>query len=303
MSAPFSPSRSYTLVLSAYDRSPTLRTMESHTLSALASRAPVQRWVHRREAVNVRRLVSPILDALATLDIGYEPYGSADLVALELLRGCWRQRTAYWGWSSEVWVAELGTSSREAAKRYESVRRQIAIAIAYVLGCFREIWLLGRVDRQRLSRKIFGSAAVNTSVTTVDHVLLSWGYGKSAGQGSIAHRALADAMLLSGSPRLTDLTTDVLDALRRVPGRCDAGVHVLHRVLHALDIVSVPPPPLRPWPITGPRSSVDRVGRAMGEDVNQPEGDTSLDAHGVPEGWALARRDSPGGARTRRMEP
>ena len=256
MSATSAPCRSSTLAVTGYDRTPTLMKVERDALRALASPVHRQRWRHRREGGQLERLVTPIIDALAVLDTGHDPmeYGSADLVALELLRGCWRQRAAYWGWSREIWVAELGTSSREAAKRYPSVHRQTAIATAYVLGCFRDIWLLGRIDRQRLSRKIFGSAAVNACIAAVDQVVLSWGYGKSAGQGSIAHLALADAILLSGSPRLTDMTTDVLDALRRVPGRCDAdaGVHVLHRVLHALEVVPAPPPPLRPWPITGP---------------------------------------------------
>ena len=249
--------RSCALVTAGYDRRPTLSDQEVDALRAIVSPVPLRRWLRRPEAVALERLVTPIIDALATLDVGHEPtvHGNADLVALELLRGCWRQRSAYWGWTCETWVAELGTRSTEAEARYLSGRRQTAIAIAYVLGCFRDVWLLGSVERQPLSRKIFGKTAVDASVATLDEVLRSWGYRKSAcGHGCVSHLVLADAMLLNGSPRLKDLTPDVLEALRRVPGRRhpNAGVHLLHRVLHALDIVPAPAPPQTRWPVTGP---------------------------------------------------
>src|SRR4029077_3567992 len=93
-----------------YDRTPTLSDAELEAVRALAPSAPLRRWLRRPEAVVLERLVTPLVDAITALDIDYGPtvHWNADLVALELLRGCWRQRSAYWGWTTEVWVAELG---------------------------------------------------------------------------------------------------------------------------------------------------------------------------------------------------
>jgi hypothetical protein len=115
--------------------------------------------------------VTPLLEALATLDVGPD-VGTGrrarqpDLVVLDVLRGCWRQGSAYWGWTADTWVEELGATSPRS--RSLSDRRHAVIAIAYILGGFREIWRLGEVDRRKLARKILGRAAVDASTSVVD---------------------------------------------------------------------------------------------------------------------------------------
>jgi len=197
------------------------------------------------------RLVVPILDAVGTLDVVAPRAIIGGLVALDLLRGCSRRGAPYWAWSSHDWVAEIGGGCKDASLRYHGARRQAATCIAYLLCAFTDFDSLGLAERLLIARKVFGQASLQTSLSVADQVLGSWGYSPTAKVH--VHRAVVDGCLLNGSALLADLSLPILEELRGEPHHVEKrrSTHLLHRVLHALDVVPPPPVSTKPWAVVG----------------------------------------------------
>jgi integrase len=209
------------LELNRYDRSPALTLQEQQALQTLVE-SPL-RWGDggptgaNQVRAALRRLLEPVEDALAAIPADGLRTGGEDMAAAALLRACQREHCAYWGWSPEVWRRILGHTQAqflsENAPLVDGEGRQYAIAAAYLLGCFRQVRLLGRFDRRALARKVFGPQAVEAALQPVQEILSGWGY--AASQNTALLSTVCEALLLNQSPYLHDLTAERLEAFRR----------------------------------------------------------------------------------------
>jgi hypothetical protein len=138
-----------------------------------------------------------------------------DAAAL-MLRGCAVHQTSYWAWDAVEWAALLGTSRKAYQRAYprwaDSSARSYAIALASLFG-FAELRLLGNVGRAAVARKVFGKARVDDAVDQVTSVLHGWGQ-RSPQVTARTVSLVCHALLLNRSPRLEDLSADVLRELR-----------------------------------------------------------------------------------------
>ena len=230
--------------LNAYDKDPTLTQFEQEGLQALSQSQ--RRWGDsgrdgaRRIRDALRRLLDPVEDALALVP---GRHSDRDMAAAALLRACQREGCAYWGWSSEVWRHILGRTQAqffcENGPLVDGAGRQYLIAVAYLLGCFRQVRLLGNFDRVALARKVFGLQAVDAALKPVQESLSGWGY--AAGKNTGLMSTVCEALLLNQSPRLDDLTAEGLDEFRRGCSVCRRSHFLqLSRALAALGFLDEP---------------------------------------------------------------
>ena len=225
------------------------------------------RWGDAKQKVAVRnrqplqRLLKPLDDALAIAPGNHSDQNGA---AAALLRACHRERSAYWGWSAEVWCRILGRSQAEYLQENKSVgrgERQHMIAVAYLLGCFRQLRLLGNYDRASLARKVFGPTAVVAAVQPVEALLSGWGYA-AAGNTDLAS-VVCEALLLNHSPDLRDLTAERLEEFRH---ECPKGRRAMFRQLsRALAVLGYID---RPLGIASAEQASDTGPQAARDDVH-----------------------------------
>jgi len=230
--------------LNAYNKCPTLTQNEQQALQALVQSQ--LRWGDsRREGASqirdaLRRLLEPVEDALAVV-LGRR--SDKDMAAAALLRACQREGCAYWGWPPQIWRRILGHTQAqffcENGPLVDGAGRQYLIAVAYLLGCFRQIRLLGNFGRVALARKIFGHQAVEAALKPVQEILSGWGY--AAAQNTALMSTVCEALLLNQSPDLHNLTAEGLDEFRRGCSECRrAHFHQLSKALAALGFLRKP---------------------------------------------------------------
>jgi integrase len=216
---------------SGYDR----RELTAAELSALRTLGPVglrrsrARGATQRAALwaQLTRLVGPIDEVRSLLhhpdDVRYRR-ASAHAAGL-VLQHCADTGHVYWSWTHDEW-AELCASSAEAfvAARVtptETTVRPFLVAHGYLLGGFDEFHRLGTFNRLHLAQLVFGAAAIEDSLSRAGQTLNSWGY---RGVLSGKHRlrgGLSQALLINGSARLEDLTTEAFRRLRAHPATND----------------------------------------------------------------------------------
>lgn len=156
------------------------------------------------------RLLRPVIDALDA--IGSEPRDRKGTIAV-LLRECLLANSTFWSWNRRRWVRVLGQESRAFHRRNHGrlgggVRTDV-VAVAYVHGWFRDVLALGSFSRTSLAARVFGSDVLEDVRTRVARRLERWGYVVDHELMSV----LCEALLLNESPRLEDLTADLLKKL------------------------------------------------------------------------------------------
>jgi hypothetical protein len=255
--------------LACYDRRPALTSLERAALRRLDvnlrrchGQAPDAAQWHR-----IERLVRPLDDAHAALscvDTRHHRRDSHDAIALVLLRCAATGRT-FWDWSDDDWAALIGTTITEFCRAGpEWTRpgsRPYVVAYAYLLGGFTSFERLGVFQRLCLAQKVFGPAAVDAAVDRVADILGGWGYHVSTGENRRSGVVLYQTLLLNRSPRLSDLSTDAFDGLRRHammtagPPENITALHGLQKAVASLGFCDAPPSLVTPAkPITGTSS-------------------------------------------------
>jgi integrase len=132
-----------------------------------------------------------------------------------LLRECLKFGATFWAWSHEQWLDVMGRHSRAFRDRNQprvsqSVRLEIA-AVAYLHGWFRDVLALGHFKRDVLAKRVFGVAVVEAVAVQVLKPLEQWGYRVDTQHLS----CLCELLLRNESPKLEDLTADIVDRFRR----------------------------------------------------------------------------------------
>ena len=224
---------------SKHDRFSGLRTDEKSALAYLVARqrhcGHFPPWVEK----SLYRLTMPIDEVMTAIRAPQQPRGGALTV---LILEMHQRQTSFWEWTRAEWL-EIFCSSRKAfQKRYPTVMtfsRPILVAAMYLLQLFDGFRDLGIIDRTALASRIFGRARVESSIKRVVDLISSWGYTR---RGSDVQWAVCTALLANKSPILEHLTTDLLEAerkLTKVHNRRE-GIGVLSRALAGLGIMPRP---------------------------------------------------------------
>ena len=171
----------------------------------------------------------------------------ADAVAVLLVHCAEKERT-FWGWNTQEWVHLLGRDQAEFRRNApawagEEVRPYLA-AHAYLLGSFTEFHRLGSFQRLTLSWRIFGRDRVDGEIARLRQVLAEWGYRLGHGDDTLLPMVACQLFLLSRSPHLEDLGTELFDRVRRdglLGGARLNAVHAVQRAVNALGFCDPPP--------------------------------------------------------------
>jgi integrase len=173
----------------------------------------------------ISRLVVPLDAARDALHHDDDPKfrrAGAQAAAI-VLQQCAGGDRSYWAWTSWDWARLAGSGSGEflAARALPTERtvRPFLVALAYLLSGFTGFQHLGMFNRLHLAQLVFGPEAVDSAIGEAAAVFDRWGYRSQARDGE-RHRlpgVLAQALLINGSPRLADLTTEAFGRLREHP--------------------------------------------------------------------------------------
>ncbi|GLY08657.1 hypothetical protein Acsp01_90360 [Actinoplanes sp. NBRC 101535] len=218
-----------------YDRRPELTDAEREALVCLGTNLRRRPGGYDAQAFHwqaVGRLLRPLDDVRSSLwcpDDGWYRRGVDDAIALILLRSVEHDRTV-WAWSTEDWLALIGSSASQFAANAPGwagkTARPYLAAYAYLLSGFTEFDRLGRFQRLPLAWRVFGKDSVDDAQQQVAHVLRGWGYQIEDDVDSRISPVLCQALLLNRSPMLHDLTTEAFHRIRQHPA-CPSGISVL----------------------------------------------------------------------------
>lgn len=240
-----------------WDRSVALSEEEAAALLALG-RQRLRRnkavGIPRRTAPHWRvlaRLIEPLDETLAGLhhgeDVRFRRAGRQ--AAAIVLQHCADTGRSWWGWTSWEWAGLCGGSAREfvaaQALPTETAVRSFVVALAYLLGGFRDFHQLGKFNRYHLAHLVFGEPAVDEAIVCAEKVLDRWGYRISKGTRSRMRGVFSQALLLNGSPRLEELTTTAFDVVRTHPATDGHQGSMLHALQCAVAGLGHCDPPVR----------------------------------------------------------
>ncbi len=229
-----------------YDRDPTLSAVEKAELSYLITRhsgAAAGPW-KERSRVGLKRLTEPLHDACDLMQIDAHRRCHATRVLMHEMH---RRGISFWAWNNEEWVETIGPTMPAFVQRHggnvQTVRQPI-FGIAYLLARFTafDLFSMHSVELTTLAMTVFGQEAMTSTLSRIMRVLLDWGYKPSV-QGKV-HTALAYAFLTQRSPRLEDLTFELLQSLfqKQQTKYSLAHLYPLSRALAHLKIICAPLP-------------------------------------------------------------
>ncbi|GCF11878.1 tyrosine-type recombinase/integrase [Dictyobacter arantiisoli] len=227
--------------LTAYDRTPQLSEAEIQELEAITHHPKADYLVCCKRVRQVLdRLVRPLNDALDVTNASVDARG---LVVHKLLCEMLARRTSFWIWTVDDWIQILGDCSQayyQKCKGHNGARQHF-IAVTYLLECVTDLNIFGYVHHTLLAVKIFGKKTIDAAVQQVCDELLKWGCGEDRIKQMMPN-ALCEAFLLNHSPRLEDLTTEVLEQVRqaRLPSYIKENIRKLSRVLVSLGYINQP---------------------------------------------------------------
>lgn len=197
-------------------------------------------WYCVDEQHPAQRLLRPIRQALELTAV--RPPEQRASTAL-LLSACLQLGTPCWAWDGAQWIDVLSRDGRRFTQRHAghptpTVRLAVA-AVAYLQGWFRDVMALGHFHRTALAQRVFGRQTVDTAFAQCAGRLRSWGYVA----GSLLGSCVSEALLLNQSPRLEDLSAELLERLRQGTTPCRRPLYYqLGKALAAAGIVAAPLP-------------------------------------------------------------
>lgn len=224
-----------------YDCTPSLYQHEREYLAEL-----VHSWENghlrwqKHIQTDLHRLFLPIQDVL---DVTNAPMNVRGAVIRILSLEMHRYQTSFWVWTTEEWKEMLYPSTATFRQQYHLPEnsRQHLIACGYILRCQTDFSILATSHLPALASKIFGQERVASAVQRVHQELVDWGYGVTLATIRIA-RALCAAFLMNQSPRLSDISTHTLDAVRKTSDVVSfkSDVFRISRVLAHIGIIDRP---------------------------------------------------------------
>ena len=205
---------SWPVDLSRYDRSPGFYPGEEEALARIRHRPRRSRCTYINEPIRLKlhRLIVPVHDSLNVFGATRLAHtGVASIIIQEMVR----RRVSFWGWSEREWKETIGPDSRTFCRTFRRAEgyRMALIAVAYLLRGITDLDELGPFSRRVLAEKVFGRQRFMEAAKQIADLLRSWGVGAS--MVTVRYpRLIAELLLLSGSPRLADLTPEVMTKAR-----------------------------------------------------------------------------------------
>ena len=210
---------------SAYDRCTRLRRDERKELAYIAGRPHPWTRLPQRSKETLIRLLRPWNDIMLAVDPPKQPQAGAITILLAEMHE--RQRP-FWVWKRNDWLEIFRTSTKDFVIRYphsNSQSRQLLVSGAYLLHLFQDFRSLGLIDRSALAGRIFGRSRIESAIEEVVRTIRSWGYSEY--QAKQVQWVLCTVLLANKSPRLEDLTVELLEDEKRL-------MTVRHRRSHIL---------------------------------------------------------------------
>ena len=165
-----------------YDRSAELTALEQEALNhLLAEWGDKQRYtVPKALARQLLRLLQPLYDIQDALGVQRR---SCSSVWSAVCRGMQEHKTAYWAWSEHEWSALLTSLFLRYPRGYANANanrqpRYQLLAIAYCLGPQTDFLLpfFKEISPLAFAHLLFGEELLDTAITRIAEVLLTWGY-------------------------------------------------------------------------------------------------------------------------------
>ena len=233
----------------AYDRSPDLSEREQEELTLLVQRFQRGKssWP-KRTYRGLQRLLSPLQDVLTLIDC---PLTSRRGVLHLVLQEMQQRQHSFWGWTPQAWLDLLECDATAFAKhssRNKSSRPGL-LAIAYLLGDFADLLAIGPFDQPAFAKRVFGREAIDAALAQISQALHRLGFGASLARFAIPS-ILCLTLLVNRSPRLEDLTIEVLETVRTPSSAAKTrrSYVALSRALVSLGILTRPLNPAKQGP-------------------------------------------------------
>ncbi len=232
-----------------YDRSPDLTALEQEALKRLlADWGEKERYtVPKNLRFRLLRLLQPLYDLLGALGVQRR----SCLVAIHAMcRGMHERRTAYWIWSEHEWAALLTSLFLRYPRGYANANanRQPCyqlLVLAYCLGPQTDFWLpfLKEVSPLSFAHLLFGEEVLETAITQITEVLLTWGYqAGTTGARTLLRTTLVEVLLSCRSAHLEQVTPTLLNSLHEklTPPSKRAVLQRISKALASLGIIEAP---------------------------------------------------------------
>ena len=147
----------------------------------------------------------------------------------------WRQRgKSFWSWTEQEWIESIKKGGHE---------KPSVAAVAYVLCGFDSLHELGRYNFlfYGLAIRVFGRARIRQLFSELQEMLTEWGYRDRTAKIYIP-RAMCEVLITNRSPRLEDLTFEVLQKVMQRRGRKNNTLYLsaVSKVLAHRKIISAP---------------------------------------------------------------
>ena len=218
--------------LDDYDRNPELNVEEAETLrSSLPSLANGVPPLVVIEKYGLPRLMKPLEDVCTHIELQrkYWPNLKALMVRDMAARG-----KSFWSWTEQEWIESIKKGGHE---------KPSVAAVAYVLCGFDSLHELGRYNFlfYGLAIRVFGRARLRQLFGELQEMLTEWGYRDRTAKIYIP-RAMCEVLITNRSPRLEDLTFDVLQKVMQRRGRKNNTLYLsaVSKVLAHRKIISAP---------------------------------------------------------------
>lgn len=178
----------------------------------------------------LRRLLEPINEVT-----GHWGEKNAARVCNSVLGRVHKEQRPYWRWDEATWIdlaEQAGVSSDRA-------QRAPVIAVAHLLGLHRSLHHHVQVQESRVADLVFGRDAFQVVLAEVIDTLRSWDASQHTVVGQIP-AALSDLLLVTGTPRLQDITEQrIRELAERYPaGARRRGLIKISRVLAHKGIIA-----------------------------------------------------------------
>lgn len=218
--------------LDDYDRTPELNTEEAETLRAyqpcLENGVPPSTVVDK---CGLPRLMKPLEDVCTHIELQRKYW--PNLKAL-MMRDVGRRGRTFWGWGEEEWLESIKKAGHE---------KPSVAAVAYLLCGFDSVHKLGgrRFIYYGLAIRVFGRARVRQLFAEVEAMLREWGYRDRTARTYVP-RAMCSVLITNRSPRLEDLTVEVLERVMQRRARKNNSLYLsaISKVLAHRKIISAP---------------------------------------------------------------
>ena len=220
------------LNIECYDRTPELKRQEIRVLERHLPRLEqgVQPCNVMRQA-KLDRLLDPVEDVFSHVRFQRNRQPAMKIL---LLKEMLERGRSLWGWTEDEWFETIKKSGRD---------RHFVTAVAYLLCELDGLHKLGRRNFVFccLAYRVFGRERLRALFSEVTQMLVGWGYRKRLA-GTFVPRVLCELLVTNRSPKLEDLTLELLQTVerRRVSATSTWCLSVLSKVLASRGIISAP---------------------------------------------------------------